>query len=298
MTGICLQRRNEGKTITMYYLLLLLHPMVSCCQNVAQKQYNLRQKQPNVLLFSALTSLIALIFFLIISRFQLNFDARLIPYALGFGICYASAWVGSIFALRYGSMAISSLIVSCSLAFPVGYGLIMGEAATPVVIVGMALLLGAMVLVNCRFGQKEKFSLKWFMCVMVAFVGNGFCSIFQNMLKRTLGDGFSDEFMIVALAVAVAGLMTAACLTSKNVRADFKGCLPYASANGVANGMLNLLTLTLIGNIPNTVLYPSMSALGMVFTFLLSFIVYRERFGGYQYVGYALGVASVILLNL
>ena len=44
----------------IYYLLLLLQPVVSSCQSIAQKQYTLRAKSPNVLLFSALTSLIAL----------------------------------------------------------------------------------------------------------------------------------------------------------------------------------------------------------------------------------------------
>ncbi len=281
-----------------YYLLLLLHPVVSSLQSVSQKQYTLRVKSPNVLLFSALTSLIALFFFLITSRLDLVFDARLVPYALGFAVCYASAWAGTVFALRFGSMALSSLIVSCSLIFPTSYGLILGEEATPAVILGILLILAAIVLVNLKTGGKEKFSLKWFLCVMVAFAGNGVCSICQNMQKRTLGDSYTHEFMIIALSASFILLMIAACLTSKSVASDFKACLPYASANGVANALLNFLMLTLIGNIPNTVLYPSASALSMLLTFLISFIAYKERFRPLQYLGYVMGVISIILLNL
>jgi len=282
----------------IHYLLLLLHPMVSSCQSIAQKQYTLREKSPNVLLFSAITSLIALFFFLITSRFDLFFDVRLVPYALGFAICYASAWAGTVFALRFGSMALSSLIIACSLVFPTVYGLLLGEPAAPAVIIGICLIFCAIVLVNIQFGQKQKFSLKWFLCVMVAFLGNGCCSIMQNMQKRTLGDSFTHEFMIIALSAAFILLMIAACLTSKSVLRDLPGCLPYASANGVANALLNLIMLTLIGNIPNTVLYPSVSALGMLFTFLLSYIVYKERFSLPQYIGYAMGAVSIVLLNL
>lgn len=282
----------------IYYLLLLIQPVVSSLQSVAQKQYTLRVKSPNVLLFSALTSLIALCFFLITSRLDLVFDARLFPYALGFAVCYASAWAGTVFALRFGSMALSSLIVSCSLIFPTSYGLILGEEATPAVILGILLILAAIVLVNLKTGGNEKFSFKWFLCVMIAFLGNGVCSIMQNMHKRALGDSFAHEFMIIALSASFILLMIAACLTSKSVLKDFRSCLPFASANGVANALVNFLMITLIGNIPNTVLYPSVSALNMLLTFLISFIAYRERFSKLQYLGYAMGVISIILLNL
>lgn len=282
----------------LYYLLLLCHPVVSCCQSIAQKQYTLREQSPNVLLFSALTSLIALCFFLLTSRFELLFDARLVPYALGFAVCYASAWVGTVFALRFGSMALSTLIVSCSLVFPTVYGLIMGEHATPAVVIGIGLIFVAIVLVNMKFGQRQRLSLKWFLCVMMAFLGNGCCSIMQNMQKRTLGDSFTHEFMIIALSAAFVLLMLAACVTSRSVMRDLRICLPYASMNGVANALVNFIMLTLIGNIPNTVLYPSVSALGMLCTFLLSYIVYKERFSLPQYIGYALGAASIVLLNL
>lgn len=51
----------------MYYLLLFCIPLLSCCQSIAQKQYNLKHHAPRVLLFSAVTTLMALGFFLITS---------------------------------------------------------------------------------------------------------------------------------------------------------------------------------------------------------------------------------------
>jgi len=282
----------------IYYLLLLCMPLLNCVQSISQKQYNLKHESPNVILFSAITSLIALCFFVLTSGFDLNFDVRLIPYSLAFAVAYSAAWVGTVLAVRYGLMAISSLIVSFSLIFPTGYGILMGEPVTAKTIVGFALLVVAMVLVNLKFNQKGKFSVKWLICVLVAFFGNGTCSVSQSMHKQVLGDGFKHEFMIIALAAAVVLLMGYALLTSKNFKADFKAALPYSAANGVSNALINLLVLTLIGNIPNTILYPTNSALNMVFTFALAFIVYKERFSLPQYVGYGLGVVSIVLLNI
>lgn len=282
----------------IYYLLLIILPFISCCQSVAQKQYTRKVQSPNVLLFSALTSLIALCFFLITSGFDLSFDARLIPYSLGFAICYSAAWVGTVFAVRCGPLALSTLIISCSLIFPTAYGVLLGESLTPAIIIGVVCLLAAIVLVNLKTGSQKGFSAKWFVCVAVAFLGNGVCSILQNMHKRALGDSYAHEFMIIALCAAFLLLLVSAVISSKGIVKDLASCLPYSAANGVANALANFLMIILIGNIPNTVLYPSVSALNMILAFLLSFIVYRERFTKLQYAGYALGVISIVLLNI
>lgn len=251
-----------------------------------------------MILFSAVTSVMALGFFVITSGLRLDFNARMIPYSLAFAAGYSAGWVGMVLAVRYGLMAISSLIVSCSLIFPTVYGILLGELVTAAVIVGMALLLAAIIMVNLKFDKSSRFSWRWFACVMVAFFGNGVCSISQNMQKRALGDSSSHEFMIIALAAASALLFGYAMLTSKDIRGDFRRCLPYSTANGAANAVINLLMLALIGNIPNTILYPTSSALNIAGTFLLAFFAYKERFSKLQYAGYIFGVASIILLNI
>lgn len=282
----------------IYYIMLVCAPLISCCQSIAQKQYNLKNESPNVMLFSAITSVIALCFFVITSGFSLDFNAALIPYAIGFGAGYAAAWVATVLAVRYGLMAISSMIISCSLIFPTAYGVMLGEPVTPLKAAGMALIFAAIVLVNLKFSQKGKFSLKWLACVAVGFFGNGLCSIMQNMQKRALGESYSHEFMIIALVIASAALFVCALLNTNDIRKDLRACLPFAAANGVANAAMNLILLMIIGNIPNTVMYPTNAALGMLFTFLLAFIVYRERFTLPQYIGYALGMASIVILNI
>lgn len=282
-----------------HYFLLLLQPFCSAGQGIAQKQYNLRAKSPNVLLFSALTAFAGLLFFLLLSRLELTFDLRLLPYTIVYGISYAAAWAGTVFAVRYGSMALSYMIISCSLVFPTSYGLMRGEPATPVTLISIVLIFAAIVLVNLKTGgSKDKFSFKWFMWVMIALFANGSCSITQNELKRAFGDSFTNEFMIVSLLIAFIVLLTAARLNSKSLINDLKLCLPYASANGIANALLHLLTLMLIGNIPNTILYPTSSVLSMLLAFLISYFIYKERFSSAQYIGYGLGAVAVVLLNL
>ena len=282
----------------IYYLLLLCSPLFGCCQSVAQKQYNLKSKTPDAILFSAVTCLIALGFFAVTSRLQLDFDPRLWPYSLTFALCYSSAWVGTVYAVRYGPIALTSLIISLALIFPAAYGVMLGERVTVLTALGFALLVGSLVLVNLKFDGRQALSGRWLKWVLIAFIGNGGCMIMSNMQKRHLGDGYSHEFMIIALAVSFVILMAVSAVKNRGFGAEFRRCLPYAAINGTANGLLNLIILTLIGHIPNTILYPTNAALGMLFTFALAWFLYGERFTKTQYIGYAMGVASVVLLNL
>lgn len=280
------------------YLILFLLPFISIIQSIAQKQYNLKSKSPNSGLFSAVTSLIALIFFIVTSGFQLSFTVKLIPYALVFGVCYASAWVGTVEAVRHGTITLTNMIISCSLVIPTTYGIVRGETVTPITVIGMALLFAAIALVNLKFDEKNAFSMKWFIWVMIAFLGNGFCSMMQNMHKFHLGDSYGHEFMIIALSSATVLLFAYVFLTSKNIKSEMRVCLPYTVVNGTVNASLNLLMLIIIGKLPNIVLYPTFSALSMLVSFLLGFVVYKERFTVYQYIGYAMGIASIVLLNM
>lgn len=285
----------------IYYLLLLVAlPLSNTLQNIAQKQYSMKKENSNVYLFSAVTTVVAMCFFIVTSGFQLDFTLKQLPYSLAFAVSYAVGWVTSMLALQYGSMALTSLIISLALVFPTLYGILQGEAVTVPVALGFALLVAAMVLVNLNSKGGYKFSMKWFICAIIPFFTNGVCGISQTMNKQKLGDAYSHEFMIVALAVAAVMLFAFVFLRKggADTGKEFRVCVPFALANGVGNALVNFLMLFLIGNIPNTVLFPTNSALGMAAAFMLAYFIYKERFSKTQYIGYVLGAVSVVLLNL
>lgn len=282
----------------VYYAILFLLPFIGVTQSWTQKQYNIKSKNPNAGLFSAVTSMIALLFFLFTSGFRLTFTLRLLPYALVFGLCYASAWVGTLQAVRHGTLTLTNMIISCSLVIPTALGIVRGEALTAAKIIGMALLFAAILLVNLKFDQKNKFSLKWFIWVMIAFLTNGLCSASQNAHKIDLGDNYGHEFMIIALGFSTVLLLIYVYMTSKNIRSELRVCLPYTILNGASNAVMNLMIILIIGPLPNIVIYPTFSALSMALAFLMGFVIYKERFTVCQYIGYAMGAASVVLLNL
>ena len=287
----------------IYYLLLLLMPVISCGQYVSQKQYNLKTQRPNAILFSAFTAFIALLFFVFTSGFNFDFNLRLIPYSVSYAIAYSLAYIGTVLAVRYGPMAIASLILSFTLIFPAFYGVIVRDDELGFIkILGFVFLFFAMLLANFHPNSGQKISTKWIICVAVAFLGNGVCSIATNMqvdfVAKPAGADYKHEYMIIALSISTLFLLIYGLVTSKSIKHDITSCAKYATANGVCNALVNLISLTLIGNIPNTVLYPTSSGLGMIVTFIMCFMIYKERFRKRQYVGYVCGVISIILLNI
>ena len=71
-----------------------------------------------------------------------------------------------------------------------------------------------------------------------------------------------------------------------------------AAICGVFNGLTNFLVLVLNGKLPASVMFPVISAGGIVFIFLYSLFVYREKFKLTQIIGFVLGVGAIVLLNL
>lgn len=287
-----------------YYLLLLIMPVISCGQYMAQKQYNLKTRTPNAILFSAITAFMALLFFVFTSGFKLDFNPGLIPYSVGYALGYSSAYIATVLAVRYGSMAIASLILSFTLIFPTFYGVIVrGDELGFVQIVGFVFLFSAMFLSKSHStSEGKKVSPKWVICVVIAFIGNGVCSVASNMqvdfVAKPAGLDYKHEFMIIALSISAVLLFVCGIISSKDIKHDIVTCTKYSSVNGICNAAVNLISLSLIGKIPNTVLYPTSSGLGMIVTFIMCFVIYRERFRKRQYLGYGFGVISIILLNL
>ncbi|MBE6559939.1 MAG: hypothetical protein E7662_02335 [Ruminococcaceae bacterium] len=282
----------------MHYLLLIAVVILISLQNVLEKQYTVKEKQPDSLLFGGCTTLAALAFFVLTSGFRLQFDTALLPYAAAFGLSYAASLFGLVCALRCGSMAISSLVVSYSLLIPTLYGVIwLKDDIGIIAYIGIALLMLSIFLLNARKGEMT-FSPKWLLWILIAFIGNGMCSTVQKMQQMRFDGAYKNEFMITALCIAAIILLVPAAVRRKGKLSGLKTCAVLALPCGLANGVVNLFVMLLTGTLPNAILFPGISAGGIVLSFVAAVCVYKEKLSAKQTAGYALGILSVILLNL
>ena len=297
----------------MHYLLLLIVILCVTTQNVTKKQYNLKVRKSNSFTFSAISTFCAMLFFLASAGFKVTLVSEVLPYSIGFAVAYAAAILGSFLAIGWGPLSITLLGISYSLIIPTFYGIIaLGEELTTLKLIGLVLLVGSLFLIsnvlgkkNCN-NEKQKFSFKWLVALILGFVGNGMCSIVQKMQNIAFFDEaqnitlYKSEFMILALAIVFVSLVIIAIVGKEDIRVGTLPCVGFAAITGIANGIMNLLVMVLSapGAIDASILFPSISGGGIVLGFLLATFIYKEKLSRLQYIGYAIGTASVVLLNL
>ena len=267
-------------------------------QDVTKKIYNRKSSAPGTYFFVTLSALAAAVFFSLTSG-SLSFNASLIPYSIAFALAYTTGVVGSVAAIASGPLSLTTLIVSFSLMLPTLYGLIFRNDPISIgLFPGLALLAVSLVLINKRDAE-VKINPKWVISVIFAFLGNGFCTIFQNMQQVKFGGSYKNEFMIIALLLtALACLVMTIVKERKFINKQSPLCYSLGAACGAMNGAVNLFVMILSGLMPVSLMFPIISAGGIVVTFIISQVFYKEKLSKLQLIGFVLGTVSVILLNL
>lgn len=105
--------------------------------------------------------------------------------------------------------------------------------------------------------------------------------------------------MIVALLVVAVFLLA---LSFGSEKKAWKLCLQKGTGwmilCGVANGAVNLFVMILSASMPASVMFPLISAGGILATALVAKLLFREKLTVKQYAGMLLGIGAVIFLNL
>lgn len=267
-------------------------------QNIIKKYYNEKIKF-GAYTFVAISVAAASFFFACSASFDLTFSTDYLGYSAAFAATYAVAVVFSFLAITSGPLSITALMFSYSLVIPTLYGMIfLGEEASVTLIIGLCLLAVSLFLINSRTGG-GKITLKWIVYVLLAFLGNGVCTVVQNLQQREFSGLYKSEFMIAALITVVVIVIAPIIICE---RREF---LPSMKRGGilmvlcgVINGASNLLVMLLVNRMNASVLYPVMSAGGVLLTFFVSLFIYKERLAVKQYISFAFGIAAIVLMNI
>ncbi len=141
-------------------------------------------------------------------------------------------------------------------------------------------------------------SLKWFILVMISLFANGFIGVLTRMQQIRFNDVCSSEFQIISIGgsfvlLAAIGLIH----DRKSLPYIMKHGTLYGLGAGVCNGAKNLLTLVIYLLLPLTIVSPMSTGLGMLSTFALALLVYKEKYTKRQLIGVLLGVCAILLLT-
>lgn len=269
-------------------------------QQVARKAYNIRVTG-GVYSFSAASALVAALLFIAVSGGSFQFSSKALFYAIAFAIAYCVAMIFTLLAITEGPLALTSLIISYSLIIPTFYGLLFLDEPIGIwLLIGIFLLLFSLFLINWeKKGEKKEITLKWGLFALLAFVGNGACSTIQKVQQIDCGGRYKNEFMLIALAIsAVVMFLFALPVEKKRLFNNLKQGFLWYLLCGLGNGAVNLFVLVLSLKMPASVMFPLISAGGIVTTVFISIFVYKEKLSIQQKFGVALGTLAIVALNL
>ena len=267
-------------------------------QGVIKKMYN-KVDCGGVFVFSAVSVVAAATFFLVRSGFKLTLAAEMLPYAFGFAAAYSVATVFNFLAIQCGPLSLTSLATSYSLLIPTFYGLIFDKDEAGIwLYIGLGLLAVSLFLINAKSGEM-KITLKWAIFAALALVGNGLCSTVQTVQTAAFGGKYDDSFMIISLATVFVVLCLCSVFTEKEkILPSIKGGWYYMLICGIANGAVNLFVMLASEVVNKSVMFPLISAGGIVLTWVVSIFLYKEKLTLKQNIGMILGIAAIVFLNL
>ena len=290
--------------------LLIITTSMTVVQNVLKKYYNGRTGNKGPMTFCWISAIFAIIAFALSAKHPMQFDSSLVPYSIGFAVAYTVALVFSQYALQTGSLAITSLILSYSLLVPTFYGILfLNEVPGWSFWVGIILLVISIFLMNYSSEsgkenvKKEKVSVKWIVFVILAFIGNGMCSTAQTIQLNAFKDfeyPMNSEFMILALVISSVSMFIISLFSEKkDVVISVKHGWYFAVLCGAFNGLTNLLVMLMQKmGLPVSILFPCVSGGGMIITYVVSRMLFKEKMTRAQTIGFFVSVASVVFLNL
>ena len=287
-------------------LLILLSSAVGLFEGIFIKKYNTRHGKGGFL-FTAIVSLFSMLFFvfkdLLLTDGHLTFSPAMLPYAIAAGVFYCSASFLTYVALGCGSFTLSMLILSYSGVFSIFYGLVfLRERLSVFAYIGLALVMISLFLTRAEKKKDEaekKLSLLWLITIGISFIGSGMFGVLMRMQQVRFDAALDNEFMTVTLGFSALTLFIIGLIKNgKELGYLLRHGGLYAALSGLSNGATNALSLVVTTMMAVSLASPLKAGTKILFSFLVSLIVFRERFSKRQIAGVALGALALVLLNI
>lgn len=285
----------------MNYLLVLMATVLLAFEFALSRKYQTMEGTAMTagLRFNLLTGLLTMVIFFGISGFRLEFSPFSLGVALLAALCGTAYNVISFRILKAGGMALYSMFLMLGgMLLPYLYGvLFLDEALTPLRILGVAVIGGAVVLSS---RAKYRFSGKVYLWCALVFLLNGGVSILSKLHQiDTVHNpvstaafvmyGGMGRFLFCSLALLALG--------KKREKPASRPVNILAVAAGAAaiSGLSYLLQLVGAANLPATVLYPMVTGGSIIFSALSGLVFFREKLSTVQVLSIGLCFVGTLL---
>ncbi len=209
-------------------------------------------------------------------------------------------------ALKSGAMVLSSMAGSAGLLLPCVFGIFMfDEPMSLMQLFGILLLiLSGWLLIGYSKKLKGSFTPRTMLLLIGSMLSNGFTMVAQKMFSKYLPDVSVSVFSFLAFGLVGVGMCVGLVpqLTKKEKREEIKK-LPkalwfYGAGLSTILLIINQLATIAAKVIPSAIMFPINDGGATIITALTGAVVFKEKLTARSVAGLALGIASLIVINL
>lgn len=209
-------------------------------------------------------------------------------------------------ALKSGAMVLASMAGSAGLLLPCVFGIFMfDEPMSLMQLFGILLLIfSGWLLIGYSKKLKGSFTPRTMLLLIGSMLSNGFTMVAQKMFSKYLPDVSVSVFSFLAFGLVGVGMCVGLVpqLTKKEKREEIKK-LPkalwfYGAGLSTILLIINQLATIAAKVIPSAIMFPINDGGATIITALTGAVVFKEKLTARSIAGLALGIASLIVINL
>lgn len=209
-------------------------------------------------------------------------------------------------ALKSGAMVLASMAGSAGLLLPCVFGIFMfDEPMSLMQLFGILLLIfSGWLLIGYSKKLKGSFTPRTMLLLIGSMLSNGFTMVAQKMFSKYLPDVSVSVFSFLAFGLVGVGMCVGLVpqLTKKEKREEIKK-LPkalwfYGAGLSTILLIINQLATIAARVIPSAIMFPINDGGATIITALTGAVVFKEKLTPRSVAGLALGIASLIVINL
>ncbi len=253
--------------------------------------------------FNAFLCLFAVVYFVISDKGGFDFYKGIWIYAVVNSLMFATGFYSMYIALKEGSFGLSRLIVSFTGVVSIFYGVVvLKEKLSVIQCVALVFIFVSIFLMRYQKsekGEKNKFSAKWIIAMILTFGSNAAIGILGKIQQVKFDNVYKNEYLIITFVGSALWLFILGFIYEReSFKPTVKTGLLYGFVAGICNGVGNWLALIANEFLNLSIASPLKSGLSIVITFVASLIFYKEKFSVRQYIGAGIGVAAVVLMSI
>jgi len=216
---------------------------------------------------------------------------------LGLGVVNGALYLGSFMLLQYNTkkngVVLSSVFMKLGLLVPIVLSIVFyGEMPQIMQVVGFAMAIGAIVLINMGSGD-EKMRMNW--SLLLLLIGGGSAEAMSKVFEQAGHVGLSDQFLFYTFGVAL--LLCTALAAAKKERPGKAEAL-FGLLIGIPNFFSAKFLLAALGSVPAVIAYPSYSVATLLVITLAGVGAFKEKLEKRQWIGVGIILAALVLLNI